>query len=77
MAPRETWLSENFGLIYRKCFGEDQGSKFHFPCFFLSQLSFQFFCGKDLRVLSVKSRFSEFIKDTLSYIFISNSARKI
>jgi len=43
MAPRETWLSENFGLTDLAevfCMIKSQS---HFPFFFQSQLSFQFF----------------------------------
>ena len=51
------------------CFGKDQGSKFHFPRFFLSQLSFQFFAVRIseswlARVIGFQS-----LLRTLSYIY--------
>ena len=42
--------------------------KVSFSMFFPVSTEFSVFCSKDLRVLVFKSRFSEFIKDTLSYI---------
>ena len=43
MSPQEMWLSENFGLTDLAevfCMIKSQS---HFPFFFLSQMSFQFF----------------------------------
>lgn len=68
MAPRETWFSENFGRIYQKCFGEDQVSKFLFPCFFLSQLSFQFFSVRISESWLSRVGFQNLLRTQVTYI---------